>query len=109
MLNKQIGRKNWLFSDTPKGAGASAIVHSFEEIVVKLNKISKYFDSLFDFIKPPHLLLQNEDGEVLLIIYCLYFYENLPIPLIVNPTWTLRPRPVSLPNGAPFLQKEIRV
>jgi len=35
------GRKNWLFSDTPKGADASAIVYSLVE-TVKANNLNVY-------------------------------------------------------------------
>ena len=32
-----VGRKNWLFSDTPKGADASAIVYSLVETAIANN------------------------------------------------------------------------
>ena len=36
-----VGRKNWLFSDTPKGASASAAVYSIVE-TAKANNINVY-------------------------------------------------------------------
>lgn len=36
-----VGRKNWLFSDTPKGADASAIVYSIVE-TAKANNLNVY-------------------------------------------------------------------
>ena len=36
-----IGRKGWLFSDTPKGAGASAVVYSLVESA-KANDLNPY-------------------------------------------------------------------
>ena len=36
-----IGRKNWVFSDTPKGAHASAMLYSIVE-TCKVNKVDPY-------------------------------------------------------------------
>ena len=42
-----LGRKNWLFSDTPKGAEASAIVYTMVEMAKAHNlNIYKYLDHL---------------------------------------------------------------
>ena len=38
-----VGRKNWLFSDTPKGAKASADIYSIVE-TAKANGLVTYFD-----------------------------------------------------------------
>lgn len=43
-----VGRKNWLFCDTPKGADASAVIYSIVE-TAKANDINvrKYMEYLF--------------------------------------------------------------
>jgi len=39
-----IGRKNWIFSDTPSGATASAIIYSISETAKENNlNVYKYF------------------------------------------------------------------
>lgn len=44
-----IGRKNWLFSNTPKGANASALIYSIIETAKANNlKVEKYLIYLFD-------------------------------------------------------------
>lgn len=61
--NFTIGRKNWLFSDSPKGADASAAAYSILE-TAKVNEINpyKYFKYLFeqlpniDFLRHPEKL-----------------------------------------------------
>ncbi|KJS47342.1 MAG: transposase, partial [Peptococcaceae bacterium BRH_c23] len=47
-----IGRKGWLFSDTTKGAKASAIVYSIVE-TAKANKINVYMFLFYIFSKLP--------------------------------------------------------
>ena len=49
--NFTIGRKNWLFSDSPKGAKASATVYSIIE-TVKANNLNpfQYLKSLFEHL-----------------------------------------------------------
>lgn len=46
-----VGRKNWLFADTPKGATASAIVYSLAE-TAKANglNVSKYLEYVLQFM-----------------------------------------------------------
>lgn len=61
--NFTIGRKNWLFSDSPKGADASAAAYSILE-TAKVNEINpyEYFKYLFeqlpniDFLRHPEKL-----------------------------------------------------
>jgi transposase len=47
-----IGRKNWLFSNTPRGAHASAVIYSLIESA-KANNIEPYFYLRFLFINLP--------------------------------------------------------
>lgn len=47
-----IGRKGWLFSDTPKGAGASAAVYSIVE-TAKANKLNVYMYMVHILSKMP--------------------------------------------------------
>lgn len=51
-----VGRKNWLFSDTPKGAEASAIVYTMVEMARKheLN-IYKYLNYLLEQLPATHM------------------------------------------------------
>lgn len=46
-----VGRKNWLFADTPKGASASAIVYSLVE-TSKANglNVNKYLEYVLQFM-----------------------------------------------------------
>lgn len=46
-----VGRKNWLFADTPKGASASAIVYSLVE-TAKANglNVNKYLEYVLQFM-----------------------------------------------------------
>jgi hypothetical protein len=48
------GRKNWLFSDTPRGAKASAIVYSMIESA-KANRLNPYMYLVFLLTKLPNL------------------------------------------------------
>ena len=56
-----VGRKNWLFSDTPKGAKASADVYSIVE-TAKANGLDvfKYFELLLTVL-PSMAFLTNPD------------------------------------------------
>lgn len=56
-----VGRKNWLFSDTPKGAKASADVYSIVE-TAKANGLDvfKYFELLLTVL-PTMAFLTNPD------------------------------------------------
>ena len=57
-----IGRKNWLFSNTPKGARSSAIIYSIIE-TAKANGlvVEKYLLYLFDELSKT----ENRDVDVL--------------------------------------------
>ncbi|GBE11745.1 transposase IS66 family protein [bacterium BMS3Abin13] len=59
-----IGRKNWLFSGTPEGAEASALLYSLIE-TVKANKLEPYAYLRYIFEKLP-LASSLEDYEALL-------------------------------------------
>ncbi len=50
-----VGRKNWLFSDTPKGADASAMVYSLVE-TAKANGVNVYA-----YLQ--YLLINMADGD----------------------------------------------
>jgi len=49
-----VGRKNWLFSDTPRGADASAVVYSIVE-TAKANNLNVYMYLVYLFTKLPML------------------------------------------------------
>ena len=57
-----IGRKNWLFSNTPKGAKSSAIIYSIIE-TAKANSlvVEKYLIYLFDILSKT----ENRDMHLL--------------------------------------------
>ena len=59
-----IGRKNWLFANTPSGAKASATVFSIIE-TVKENGLDPYEYLKFIFTKAPNLK-EDESTDVLL-------------------------------------------
>lgn len=54
-----VGRKNWLFSDTPKGAEASAVVYSIVEIA-KANHVNIYGYLRYLLEKRPNAELTDE-------------------------------------------------
>ncbi|MCR4598093.1 MAG: IS66 family transposase [Acetatifactor sp.] len=58
------GRKNWLFSDTPNGADASALVYSIVE-TAKANDIDIFHYLKYLLIKTPTLQTSDEDLEKL--------------------------------------------
>lgn len=62
-----VGRKNWLFADTPKGAGASAAVYSIVE-TAKANGLSVYTYLEYLLLYMPDTDWQNhpEDLDVLM-------------------------------------------
>lgn len=62
-----VGRKNWLFSDTPKGASASAAVYSIVE-TAKANELEVYTYLEYLLLYMPDLDWQNhpEDLELLM-------------------------------------------
>ena len=57
-----IGRKNWLFCNTPKGARASAIIYSIVE-TAKENRLNPYAYLTHLFEKLPNL--ESRDNEAL--------------------------------------------
>ena len=57
-----IGRKNWIFCNTPKGARASAIIYSIVE-TAKENRLNPYTYLMHLFEKLPNL--DSRDNEVL--------------------------------------------
>lgn len=63
-----IGRKNWLFSDTPRGAHASAALYSLIESA-KANKIEPYWYLRYIFEKLPRVGSDSGDFKTLLPQY----------------------------------------
>ncbi len=61
-----IGRKNWLFSNTPKGASASALIYSIIE-TSKANGliIEKYLVYLFDRIANSEIIDEDFLNEIM--------------------------------------------
>ena len=55
-----IGRKNWIFSNTPKGAKASAIIYSIVE-TAKANKLNPFYYLRYLFERLPNMDLSNMD------------------------------------------------
>jgi transposase len=60
-----VGRKNWLFSDTQRGAHASAALYSLIE-TAKANKIEPYWYLRYLFEKIPHTGTDPENVKTLL-------------------------------------------
>ena len=54
-----VGRKNWLFSDTPRGAHASATLYSLIE-TAKANGLEPYQYLKYIFGKLPHAVTEND-------------------------------------------------
>ena len=59
-----MGRKNWLFSDTPGGANASALVYSMVE-TAKANGVNPYHYLAFLLEKYPSSQMQDAELEAL--------------------------------------------
>ncbi len=57
-----IGRKNWLFANTPRGARASAIIYSIIE-TAKENKLNPFYYLRYLFEKLPNI--DTKDPEAL--------------------------------------------
>lgn len=55
-----VGRKNWLFSNTPRGARASAIIYSIVE-TAKENGLDTYNYLCYVFKKAPNMDIRNPD------------------------------------------------
>ncbi|NCC82256.1 MAG: IS66 family transposase [Clostridia bacterium] len=68
-----IGRKNWLFSNTPKGATASAMIYSIIE-TAKENKLKPFEYLKYLFEQLPNTDITNQD---ILVIY-LPWSADLP-------------------------------
>lgn len=56
-----IGRKNWLFANTPQGARASAIIYSIVE-TAKANKLNPYYYLRYLFEQLPNMDLSDENA-----------------------------------------------
>ncbi|GIM46527.1 transposase [Collibacillus ludicampi] len=69
-----IGRKNWLFSNTPRGAKASAIIYSIIE-TAKENGLHPYFYLTYLFEKLPNLDMKDKDS----LDQLLPWSESLPL------------------------------
>lgn len=59
-----VGRKNWLFCDTPNGAQASAIVYSMVEMA-KANGVNVYHYLTYLLEKMPSDRMSDEELELL--------------------------------------------
>lgn len=57
-----MGRKNWLFSDTPQGADASSLVYTMVE-TAKANGVNPYHYLAFLLEKFPSVLMSDEELE----------------------------------------------
>ena len=71
-----IGRKNWIFSNTPRGARASAGMYSLIESA-KLNRLDPYLYLRFLFSKLPHVC-DNKD-ELRKLLPCFVSPEQIKI------------------------------
>jgi len=58
-----IGRKNWLFSNTPKGAKASSVIYSVIE-TAKENGINPFRYLVYIFNNAPNLNIQTDSDDV---------------------------------------------
>lgn len=74
-----IGRKNWLFANTPRGAQASAIVYSIVE-TAKENGLNPFHYLKFLFEKLPNLNPQDENA----LDQLLPWSDTLPLECQVN-------------------------
>ena len=59
-----LGRKNWLFADTPAGAEASAITYTMVEMA-KVNGVNVYHYLTYLLEKLPYINLTDEELEKL--------------------------------------------
>jgi len=75
-----VGRKNWLFADTTKGATASAVVYSIVE-TAKANKLNVYMYLVHLFTKMPALAFKNDPS---LLETLLPWSTQLPSYCYVN-------------------------
>ena len=68
-----IGRKNWLFSNTPKGATASAVIYSIIE-TAKVNDLNPFYYLAYLFEQLPNIDTNNLE----LLDACLPWSTSLP-------------------------------
>ncbi|AGK52669.1 putative transposase [Bacillus sp. 1NLA3E] len=73
-----IGRKNWIFSNTPRGARASAIIYSIVE-TAKANGLNPYYYLRYLFEQLPNLVTTDENA----LDQLLPWSTTLPITCIV--------------------------
>ncbi len=69
-----IGRKGWLFADTKKGAGASAVVYSIVE-TAKANKLNVYMYLVHILSKMPEADFKSDPS---LLEEFMPWSKNLP-------------------------------
>lgn len=69
-----IGRKNWLFSNTPRGAKASAIIYSIVE-TTKENGLNPFNYLCYLFEKLPNIDISDQDA----LDELLPWSANLPV------------------------------
>ena len=73
-----IGRKAWLFANTPKGARASAIIYSIVE-TAKANGLNPYYYLRYLFEQLPNMDLTDENA----LDRLLPWSTTLPVSCIV--------------------------
>jgi hypothetical protein len=74
-----IGRKNWLFANTPRGTRASAIIYSIVE-TAKANSLNPYYYIRYLFEQFPNMDTTDENalGKLLhtsCFLHCLYHHR----------------------------------
>lgn len=76
-----IGRKNWLFANTPQGARASAIIYSIVE-TAKANQLNPYYYLRYLFEKLPNMDLSDKNAldqmlpwSTTLPVSCIAFHQ----------------------------------
>lgn len=69
-----VGRKNWLFSNTPRGANASAGMYSIIESA-KMNRLDPYAYMRFLFTKLPYL--QDDADEIKKLLPCFVSQDQI--------------------------------
>lgn len=76
-----IGRKNWLFANTPQGARASAIIYSIVE-TAKANQLNPYYYLRYLFEKLPNMDLSDKHAldqmlpwSTTLPVSCIAFHQ----------------------------------
>jgi hypothetical protein len=74
-----IGRKNWLFANTPRGAKASAIIYSFVE-TAKENGLNPITYLIYLFEKLPNLADPQDESALYRL---LPWSETLPLTSLV--------------------------